>query len=352
MQLSFGNGPHRSIGIPAWGMGDGERAALDRLMFGALARCGPTLAGPATRVLDGGKGLRPAVTIAAAGRRGARVLPATLAGAAAVELLHWATLVHDDLLDDARSRHGQPTVNAQEGVGQAVVTGDVLIGVAFQLIARVGVEAVATLAATLTELCVGQTDEARRRFDPETTAEDVRAVARSKTGSLLSAAARIGGQSAGFDAVACDALATFGLSFGVSLQLLDDVLDLVSSSDRLGKPVGVDFVNGTMTMPAVIAIQKYPELAGLFRPGLTATERNHAIALLRDGEAIGGALDQARTHAELAAAALDPLVATRPHLAALAAWPAAYLDAQLAARVAPGWQSDLDGVRGTRQVAV
>ena len=162
-----------------------------------------------------------------------------LAGATAVELLHWATLVHDDVIDGARSRHGQPTVNAREGVGQAIVTGDLLIGAAFELGCRVGTDTVRCLAQTLADLCVGQTREDSHRFDPGVDEDDVLAVASGKTGSLLAAAARIGGHCAAVDAPVLDALSEFGMAFGISLQLLDDVLDLVSSVELLGKPVGI-----------------------------------------------------------------------------------------------------------------
>ena len=121
---------------------------------------------------------------------------AALAAAASVELLHWATLVHDDVIDGSGSRHGQPSVNAGEGLGQAVVTGDLLIGAAFELGVEAGPQCVRLLAQTLTALCVGQAREEAHRFDATVSESDVLAVISGKTGSLLATAARLGGSPA------------------------------------------------------------------------------------------------------------------------------------------------------------
>jgi heptaprenyl diphosphate synthase len=336
-----------------WGMAPGHRAAVDALLVDAVLRSAPTLAGPAARVLSGGKRLRPAVTIAAAGWHDAdTVAPPALAGASAVELLHWATLVHDDVMDGARTRHGQPTVNAREGVGQAIVTGDLLIAAAFELGTRVGADTVRCLAQTLADLCVGQTREDSHRFDAGVDEDDVLAVASGKTGSLLSAAACIGGQCAAADAPVLDALTEFGMAFGISLQLLDDLLDLVSSPELLGKPVGSDFVNGTITLPAVVSMRANPGLLEFVRPGLPADDADRALDLLRNPEALRHCLRQARHHAERAGAILAGVADAVPGLDALARWPVAYLDEQLATKVTPSWRPLLETARIGRRFAV
>lgn len=337
MQLKNGRITDRRTRAPGWGITAAHRSAVDSALVDAVLRSAPTLAGPAARVSSGGKRLRPAVTIAAAGRdRAHTIAPDVLAGATAVELLHWATLVHDDVIDGAHSRHGQPTLNAREGVGQAIVTGDLLIGAAFELGCRVGTDTVRCLAQTLADLCVGQTREDSHRFDPSVNEDDVLAVASGKTGSLLAAAARIGGHCVAADAPLLDALSEFGMAFGISLQLLDDVLDLVSSDDLLGKPVGSDFVNGTITLPAVVSLRSSPELQDLVRPGLPADDADRALELLRNPEAVRHTLHQARHHAERAGAILAAVA--DPRLDPLARWPVAYLDDQLATKVIPSWR--------------
>jgi geranylgeranyl pyrophosphate synthase len=390
-QLKSGRTSERVGRVAAWGIGPEHRAAVDSALLDAVLRSAPTLAGPAARVLSGGKRLRPAVTIAAAGRHdgdpmgmvglsgaagtvglsapagagglsgpaagglsgpaGAGGLtPNVLAGATAVELLHWATLVHDDVIDGARSRHGQPTVNAREGVGQAIVTGDLLIGAAFELGCRVSTDTVRCLAQTLSDLCVGQTREDSHRFDLGADEDDVLAVASGKTGSLLAAAARIGGHCVGADAPVLDALSEFGMAFGISLQLLDDALDLVSSVELLGKPVGSDFVNGTITLPAVVSLRSSAELRDLVRPGLSADDAGRALELLRNPDAVRHTLRQARHHAERACAILTAVADSR--FDALARWPIAYFDDQLATKVVPSFRPLLEGTRVGRRLAV
>lgn len=352
MQLRPGAVPGRVAG-GAWGITADHRVAVDALLLDAVLRSAPTLAGPAARVLSGGKRLRPGVTIAAAGWQAAdTVAPNVLAAATAVELLHWATLVHDDVIDGARSRHGQPTLNAREGVGQAIVTGDLLIGAAFDLGSRVGADVVRCLAQTLTDLCVGQAREDSHRFDAGADEDDVLAVASGKTGSLLAAAARIGGHCAAVGPPVLDALSDFGMAFGISLQLLDDVLDLVSSSVLLGKPVGSDFVEGTITLPTVYAMRSHPQLREFLRPGLRSGDGPRALDLLRDPDALRHSLRQARHHAERAEAILSSVAGADRELHALARWPVAYLDHQLATMVDPSWQPLLTTARVGRRLSV
>ena len=152
------------------------------------------------------------------------------------------------------------------------------------------------------------------------------------------------------DLVPFDALSEFGMAFGISLQLLDDVLDLVSSAELLGKPVGSDFVNGTITLPTVVSLRANPELPELVRPGLSADDADRALDLLRNPEAVRHTLRQARHHAERAGAIL--MAVDDPGLAPLAGWPVAYLEDQLATKVAPSWRPLLDGARVGRRLPV
>jgi heptaprenyl diphosphate synthase len=329
---------------PSWGITAAERAAVDVVLVDVVGRRAPNLAGPTARIFGTGKRLRPSLAIAAAGQRGrVHIDRIVLAGAASVELLHWATLVHDDVIDGARSRHGQVTVNAREGLAQAVVTGDLLIATAFELGADVSPECVRLLAHTLSALCVGQAREDAHRYDAAIGVDDALAVAGGKTGSLLAAAGRIGAAAGGFDPATVDAAGEFGMAFGISLQLLDDILDVVSSPDRLGKPVLADFASGTITVPAVLAMRTQPELRELVRPGLGPAERDRAATLLRDPEALGDAMRQAIEHADHAGDVLASVGAADAGLTALARWPRAYLYDQVRTKVDPGLQPLLDG---------
>ena len=338
---------------PRWGITDVHRRAVNDVLSDAAMKCGPRLAEPIRRVFRGGKRLRPAVTLAVADRSGTGWPErAALAGAASIELLHWATLVHDDVIDDSGSRHGQPSVNACEGLGQAVVTGDLLIGAAFELGVEAGSQSVRLLAQTLTALCVGQAREEAHRFDDRVSEHDVLAVIEGKTGSLLAAAARVGGITGELGPEAGEALGQFGMDFGMSLQILDDILDLVSSPERLGKPTLADFANGTITLPAVAALRHHPELRELIRPDLSPVEHDRAVDLLRHPDALGYATSRAVFYAEQAAEALLAVPDRTGALTGLAGWPLSYLTEQLDTKVEPSLRPLLaDSYSPARRIA-
>lgn len=322
--------------VPVWGMTPAERSALDPVLELALHRCAPDLASSVQPVLAGGKRLRPSLTIAAAGQRGReRYSAEVLAAAAAIELLHCATLVHDDVMDDAKSRHGQPTINAGQGMTRAILSGDLLIAASVGLAAQVGAPAVGLIARTLSELCVGQSLENGLRFDAATSEADALAVARGKTGSLLGAACRLGAMVAGYDPELEHALEIFGLAFGTSLQLLDDVLDLTSTVELLGKPVLADFAAGTLSLPIVVALAGSQELTTLVRPDLSTAEQARAAQLLRESGGIEYTVRHAAHQADEARSTLIDVAGDDEALIGLARWPRLYLDSQLRAKSDP-----------------
>lgn len=258
-------------------------AAVERSVAGAFDGLPGTLAAPCRRLASaGGKRLRASLVLTVAGPA-----PAAVNAATAVELLHLATLVHDDLLDGAPTRRGVPTVHTTEGRETAVLAGDVLIGLAGRYAARAGGEAAALLSDALVDLCAGQALEAAHRYDAGTTATTALRVAELKTGTLIAAACELGAVAGGRSRAG---LRPYGLAFGLVLQLLDDVLDLLSDDDTYGKPTGADFPAGTVTLPAVATLAAEPALRDLLRPGLTPAERDHANDLLRRGPGTTAAL--------------------------------------------------------------
>jgi heptaprenyl diphosphate synthase len=315
-------------GLALEGLGQVE-AALAR----EIDRLPAPLARPCARVAGaGGKRLRPALVLAAAAAVGVPASPHVVDAGVAVELLHLATLVHDDLLEGASTRRGAPTINAGEGPAMALLAGDVLIGAATRLATSLSAEAGLLVQQTLVELCAGQALEEEARFRLDLTDQGALDIAEGKTGSLLGAACRLGALLApAGDGDQAAVLAGFGRAFGTCLQLLDDLLDLLSSQALFGKPVGVDFAAGTVTLPAVHALAVEPELRHLLRPGLSDVERQRALVLLRCCGGIPAALrcavehaDRAQVLLEGAGAAADPGV-----LARLAAMPQHYLTRQL-----------------------
>ena len=230
--------------------------AVDQRIADTLGRDGTVLAPAAARVAStGGKRLRPLLTIVAAAL-GDVFDDRVISAAAAVELVQVGSLVHDDILDRALTRRGQPTINAVEGLNHAVLAGDYILARAAELAASVSREAAALLADALGDLCEGQALELRDAFDPDRSIDDHVASIRGKTAALFACASRLGAHCGGVSPRNATALGHFGEEFGMSFQVLDDMLDLIGDADRLGKPTGIDIESGVYTLPVLTALRE------------------------------------------------------------------------------------------------
>jgi geranylgeranyl pyrophosphate synthase len=200
----------------------------------------------------GGKRLRPLLVFlstSAVERESERAV----AGGVAVELVHMATLVHDDLLDGADVRRGRPTVWAEHGEGAAKAAGDYLFARAFaQLAETKDSEALAVLAEAALALARGEAMQRRQAFCPDTSVEEYLARCSLKTGKLFEAACLLGGNGR--------ALGPFGLALGIAFQITDDILDCTGDYRSTGKVGGVDLRDGTPTLPLLIAAQRDSEV--------------------------------------------------------------------------------------------
>ncbi len=198
----------------------------------------------------GGKRLRPMLVLLCAGQDGAE---AAVRAAAATELVHMATLVHDDVLDDAPLRRGVPTVFATAGRERAVATGDLLLSRAFALLATAGdSRAAALLAEASVALARGELAQRRDAFDTSISERRYLERCRLKTATLFACACQLGRDE--------PALRDFGTEIGLAFQLLDDVLDVAGPPERTGKARGTDLLDGTVTLPLIEAIAAEPEL--------------------------------------------------------------------------------------------
>ena len=251
---------------------------------------GPALARHATGTLSaGGKRLRPILVFLCADGDGRERL---VAAAAAVELLHMATLVHDDVLDRAPLRRGRPTVFAEGGRLAATATGDLLFSRAFaELAATESEDAVRALSAASSALARGELMQREDAWSEDVTPERYLERCRLKTASLFDAACRLGALFGGRPELAA-ALGCFGERVGLAFQMLDDVLDVAGPAERTGKPRGADLLDGTVTLPLILARDRDPGLRRL-DPSL---DRDGA-AVLCDRIAATGALDEAREQA-------------------------------------------------------
>lgn len=293
---------------------DESLAEVEGALRSAVESPEPFLSEVAAHLVDaGGKRLRPALVVAAA-RSTDRVMGLSVVqGAVSVELVHMGSLYHDDVIDEAGSRRGAPSVNARWGNLVAILTGDYLLATASEIAARLGTEVVSVLAGTISRLCQGELAQLRYAFS---TARPVGAYLDAiacKTASLLSACTRIGALMAGSSPEEVEALTRFGHAFGMAFQIWDDVRDLVCTEAELGKPAGHDIGEGTYTLPVLLALsdpEAGPELAGLLGLGaLAGPELDKARDIILATDAVKGSIEHARHWADEAAAAIASMPA-------------------------------------------
>jgi geranylgeranyl pyrophosphate synthase len=209
----------------------------------------------------GGKRLRPMLVFICAGRSRARSL---VQAAVAVELLHMATLVHDDVLDRASLRRGRPTVFATGGYGAATATGDLLFSRAFaELRGTENADAVRALSSASSALARGELMQRADAWSDGVTPERYLERCELKTARLFEAACRLGALLGTPGREAADALGAFGSRIGIAFQILDDVLDVAGPTERTGKARGADLLDGTVTLPLILARNHDPALAEL-----------------------------------------------------------------------------------------
>jgi geranylgeranyl pyrophosphate synthase len=294
---------------------------VDERLQAVVAGYGDPLAGHGTGTLAaGGKRLRPILVLLcgavadratphehAAGTDGDRPL---VSAGAAVELLHMATLVHDDVLDRATLRRGRPTVFSAGGRPAATATGDLMFSRAFaELAATADAEAVRTLSRASLALARG---ELMQRADAwRLDVSPARYVERCelKTARLFEAACRLGALFASTDRAVADALGAFGARIGIAFQIFDDVLDVAGPAERTGKRRGTDLLDGTVTLPLILAREREPDLADLdLREVVTDPAQAEAVCdrIARSG-ALGEARLEALIHVAEAKAALSDL---------------------------------------------
>jgi geranylgeranyl pyrophosphate synthase len=240
-------------------------------------------------IAAGGKRLRPLLVFLAADEENGEGL---VRAATAVELVHSATLVHDDVLDAAALRRGVPTVVASAGRSAATATGDLLFARAFAELAENGrVDEIRVLSDASCALAEGELRQRADAWDAAVPVERYLARCELKTARLFEAACRLGALESGGDA---GALGAFGRRIGLAFQLLDDVLDVSGPASRTGKHRGTDLLDGTVTLPYILARERDPELAALDPRTIRDPETAERVC---DRIEATGALDEARRRA-------------------------------------------------------
>jgi geranylgeranyl pyrophosphate synthase len=292
------------VNSPSWLVDDLLR--VEELLMGtASASIYPLVQEASTHLIKaGGKRLRPALVLATsrAGEEGRRE---TDLSAAAVELLHIASLYHDDVIDETSVRRGAPSVHSKWGNEVAILSGDFLFASGSLLGAEAGGAVPRILARALADVCEGQIAENERVGDPERTASQYVETIKRKTAALFRASCELGAATSGADPMLHGRLADYGENLGLAFQMVDDLLDFVGDPGVTGKTLGTDLKEGVFTLPVLIASQRNPAVAAELEPG--RRELGVVLPLLESTGALDATYDQAQHYVDLALDALSQL---------------------------------------------
>jgi octaprenyl-diphosphate synthase len=292
-----------------------DLAAVDALIHAHMTSPVGVIPNLAAHLIDaGGKRIRPLITLASArlvggGGDGPRKL------AAAVEFIHTATLLHDDVVDDSTMRRGKQAANRVWGNPSSVLVGDFLFARSFNLMVETGdIQVLDILARAASVIAEGEVMQLAAANDAETTRARYMEIVAAKTAALFAAAAKAGAIAAGRAGAEADALEIYGRELGLAFQLVDDALDYGGLSATMGKNAGDDFREGKVTLPVVFARDCGDDAERVFWRRVMSGDRHEddfhrALTLIRRRDAIAKTLDAAREHTSRAKAALSQLPA-------------------------------------------
>ncbi|HEX9708772.1 MAG TPA: polyprenyl synthetase family protein [Candidatus Thermoplasmatota archaeon] len=264
---------------------------------------------------SGGKRIRPALVLlsylAANGRRIRSIVPA----AAAVEVIHTATLIHDDISDRSEMRRGRPSAHVSFGVARSLIAADYMMTAAFGLVGQYGIEPIRTINVACMDMAIGEIHDLRQTANAHLTEKEYFEIIDRKTGSLMEAGVRLGVMLAGGSPRDVAKFGAYGRNLGVAFQVVDDTLDISAKAAALGKPAGKDIREGKVTLPVIHAMK---ELNGKERKELqgivgalhgvpTAAQVKRALTLVRKSGAEAHCRAVARKYTRRAKRALGGL---------------------------------------------
>lgn len=271
----------------------------------------PMLRGMLTHILSaGGKRLRPTIALLS-GRFGNYQPQLLVPLAASIELLHTATLVHDDVIDDSDTRRGRETTNARHHNAAAVMLGDYMFAHAADLICRTeSIEVVKLFSRTLMAMASGELNQDMSAYQYSSgTIEYFNRIA-GKTASLFATAAEGGSLVAGAPSSWASALRNYGENVGMAFQIVDDILDFEGNEAELGKPAGSDLMQGTLTLPALLLMDRYPNdnpVEKLFRDRTREDYLADAIRMVLDSDVLDQSYAAARNFRDQAVGSIETL---------------------------------------------
>lgn len=287
---------------------------MGRVNATILARTGSEVAmipEVAKHLIDsGGKRLRPILTLALA-QLTAYAGDGHIKLAAAVEFMHTATLLHDDVVDESEMRRGRPAARMVWGNEASVLVGDFLLGQAFKMMVEVGsLKALEILSSAAAVIAEGEVMQLAAAKNMATSEDEYLAVIRAKTAELFAAACEVGPALAGCNKAEQAACRSFGMNLGIAFQLVDDALDYGGAAQKLGKNVGDDFREGKITLPVVLAFRRGGDAERDFwrrtleRGEATDADLEHAMGLMTKHRALEDTLGRAQHYGAIARDAL------------------------------------------------
>ena len=233
------------------------------------------------------------------------------------EMIHTASLVHDDVVDESDVRRGVPTVHSLFGNRIAILAGDFLFAQSSWYLANLdNLEVVKLLSEVIMDLATGEIQQGLNRFDASISIETYLQKSYYKTASLIANSSKAAGLLSEVSRETVEHLYSYGRHFGIAFQIVDDILDFTSTTDTLGKPVGSDLKSGNLTAPVLFALAQKPSLEVLIeREFAQEGDLEQALALIQDSQGIEQARELAAHHAKLAIEHLEVLPPSESHQA-------------------------------------
>ncbi|MBE8966269.1 solanesyl diphosphate synthase [Nostocales cyanobacterium LEGE 12452] len=267
----------------------------------------------------GGKRIRPAIVllISRATMLEQDITPRHRRLAEITEMIHTASLVHDDVVDESDVRRGVPTVHSLFGNRIAILAGDFLFAQSSWYLANLdNLEVVKLLSEVIMDLATGEIQQGLNRFDAGISIETYIEKSYYKTASLIANSSKAAGLLSEVSRETVEHLYSYGRHFGIAFQIVDDILDFTSTTDTLGKPVGSDLKSGNLTAPVLFALAEKPSLEVLIeREFAQEGDLEQALALIQDSQGIQQARELAAHHAKLAIEHLAVLPSSESHQA-------------------------------------
>ena len=286
----------------------------ERLEAAVAADLGPMAEAMSHIVRAGGKRIRPALVILSA-RLGDPLMDHVYDLAMGIEFIHTATLVHDDLIDRSPTRRGMSTIHETMGSDSAIIIGDYYFAKGANLLAKIGEPAIdAAISHTVMTICLGELLQMTSKDDYQQSLDDYHRKIERKTATLLATCCFCGGVVGGMEPARRAALQRYGHKLGMAFQIADDLLDYVATEEELGKPVGADLRQGTVTLPLMLALRDPavgPELGSLLNHHpLGEVECEKVVGLVRQSRAVAATERAAQDFAREARAELEAFPAS------------------------------------------